>query len=298
MFRLDAVVGPPARPIEIFDIGAMPEGEFRYASLLERGLARVTAFEPQAAERRRLEGLSPHLACRPEILGDGRAATFHLARYPGCSSLYAPDPAVIDAFCGIGASGLQGNFSVVATERVETVRLDDLPVSNPDFLKLDVQGAELTILQNGRNRLSHAVVVEAEVEFLPLYREQPLFPDVHAFMAAEGFAFHRFMNMAGRCWQPFSTDDPAVPVSQPLWADAVFVRDPCRLERWATDQLPLAAHVLHDLYGSYDLALRLLAEHDRRSGARTAAAYVAALRAEPAIPATFFSAAARPGTAH
>ena len=41
-------------PIEILDIGAMAEGEERFARLVKQGLANVSGFEPNPAEYERL----------------------------------------------------------------------------------------------------------------------------------------------------------------------------------------------------------------------------------------------------
>jgi hypothetical protein len=61
------------------------------------------------------------------IGGSGQPATFHLTRYPGCSSLLTPDPKVIDMFMTIGCVEPGGNFHVQKTEIVETVRMSARP---------------------------------------------------------------------------------------------------------------------------------------------------------------------------
>lgn len=284
-----------ARSIEVLDIGARLEGRPRWAALAERNLARITGFEPQAEDRRKIESAGVLIDCLPHFLGDGGAATFYITRWPGNCSLFEPDPAVIDAFHGIGASHPGGNFFVTATERVQTMRLDaigNLPF--PDFIKLDIQGAELVVLQNGLNTLSHALVVEAEAAFVPLYRNQPLFADLHSFMRSRGFIFHRFMDIAGRCYQPFALNDPTIPVSQPLWADAIFIRDPLTLRSWTGVDLLIGAVLLHELYGSFDLVLRLLAEHDRRHSSGLSAVYIERFRELGSVPAGFVSLAHAP----
>jgi hypothetical protein len=80
-------------------------------------------------------------------------------------------------------------------------------------------------------------------------------------------------------------------MSQPLWADAVFVRDPTRLQNWSEDDLLIGARLLRALFGSYDLALQLLAAHGTRCVRGLANGYVSALREENSIAAAFFSAA-------
>lgn len=217
-------------------------------------------------------------------------ATFHVTRWPGNCSLLEPDPPVVDAFNGLGASHPEGNFHVLSTERVQTTRLDDVPeLPRPDFIKLDIQGAELSVLRHGRETLRRAIVVECEVLFVPLYRDQPLFGDLQVFMRNEGFLFHRFMDLTGRSFRPFPIADASMPVSQPLWADAVFVRDPIRLAGWTDADLVIGAIVLHDLYASFDLVLRLLAEHDARTASNLAGHYVALLQQVSPLPDGFVS---------
>lgn len=288
MFAIVNLAGRPAGAIEVFDVGGMPEGVPRYAPLLDQDLANVTAFEPQVEEARQLEATQGRTRCLPIALGDGRQHTLHITRYPGCSSLYEPDPVVIDSFFGIGAADRGGNFHVDRTIRLGTRQLDAIPnLPEPDWIKLDIQGGELQALAHGTRCLSHAVVVEVEVEFVPLYRGQPLFGDVQRFMAQHGFWLHRLENLQGRCYRPFAVDDPAAGLSQPLWCDAVFVRDPSRLTNWTDDDLHHGAVILHECYGSYDLALRLLTARDERRRTAVAASYVSALKAAHPISARY-----------
>ena len=120
------VLGQPIPTIQILDVGAMATGQERYHGLLATGLAQVTGFEPNPAEFARLKDRPGPYRYLPHFLGAGGPATFHLTRYPGCSSLLEPDPEVIDLFMTIGASPADGNFRVIKTEPVETMRLDDI----------------------------------------------------------------------------------------------------------------------------------------------------------------------------
>jgi FkbM family methyltransferase len=274
----------PLPRLVVVDVGAMPEGTVRYAPLLDHDCASVVGFEPQAEQLARLQAASPPThTYLPHILGKGGPARFHRTRYPGCSSLYEPDPRVIDLFSTIGAAGPGGNFHVVETSEVQTCRLDEIAgIAPPDLLKLDVQGAELDVLEGGTETVSRALVIEAEVEFVPLYRDQPLFGDVQRFLRGHGFLLHKLIDVGGRGFAPMtSAPNPYLPVSQLLWADAVFVRDFSDLARYGDEDLLKASVILDEVYRSYDLCAYLLAEHDRRSGSGLAAAYLAELpRAE------------------
>jgi FkbM family methyltransferase len=272
------IIGHPIPRIRIVDVGAMPEGEDRYQDLIVSGLAEVTGFEPNPEQFARLAGRPGPYRYLPVFLGSGGPAAFNLARYPGCSSLLAPDPRVIDLFETIGCSDAGGNFHVERVETVETTRLDDLgPELHADFLKIDVQGFELGILRHATAKLKETVVIETEVEFVPLYQEQPLFGDVQCFLRDQGFVLHKLIDVAGRPFRPFRPRNPYLPMSQLLWADAIFVRDFTRLDAYGDDGLLRAATILDMVYASYDLAAMLLQEYDRRQGTQLFRRYIDSL---------------------
>jgi hypothetical protein len=89
---------------------------------------------------------------------------------------------------------------------------------------------------------------------------------------------HKLVNLHGRCFRPLILPDPQEPMSQLLWADAVFVRDFARLGDWSDIGLLKGALILSDVYWSYDLAAVLLAEYDRRTRSGLHAAYCDLLR--------------------
>lgn len=253
--------------IEVLDIGAREEGADRYTPLVEQGLARVTGFEPEIFAFERLKARSGPFTYYPHILGDGGPATLYVTSNSGCTSLLEPDPAVIDIFQSIGASPPAGNFLVKDKVQVQTVRLDDVNgLAPPDYIKIDVQGAELMVLRHGIRTLFSATVVQCEVEFLPLYKNQPLFGDMQCFLREQGFVLHKLIDISGRTFIPMLlVEQPHQALSQMLWADAIFVRDFTKLDRWSDGDLLKAALVLNDIYKSFDLVGRLLREHDSRN---------------------------------
>jgi len=260
------IIDHPVPRIGIVDVGAMLTDEpERYRDLLEMGLATLVGFEPNPEELAKLQKRRGPYRYLPLFLGDGGPATFNLTRYAGCSSLLEPDPRIIDLFHTFSATHPGGNFRVTHSSPVRTTRLDDIGDEiDVHLLKLDVQGGELDVLRHGTAKLAHALVIECEVEFVPLYKGQPLFGDVQVFLREQGFVVHKLLDVGGRAFRPFTAPNPFIPVSQILWADAVFVRDFSRLERYTDEGLLRAAAILDVVYGSYDLAAYLLAEHDRR----------------------------------
>ncbi len=276
---LKEVLGQSTPWIEIMDIGAaLLDGEPKYTDILEINQGRVTGFEP---DEKQYDTLTKTLTgdkykFYPYFLGDGGKAKFNITKYPGCSSMLQPDPKIINLFTGLGTEPNIGHFSVVKTLDVETKRLDDIEgLPKPDFIKIDVQGAELKVLENGLKALKNSVVVEIECEFLPLYKNQPIFCDIQSFMREHGFCLHKMFDVAGRCFRPFIfNNDPFHPMSQLLWADCIFVRDFSDLSRYSDVDLLKSALLLHDLYSSLDMVNFLLLEHDKRRNSRFSDSFI------------------------
>jgi len=268
------------RPLRCLDGGAMglgsqPEPWVRWA---QEGCAEVIGFEPQLEECERLTkaaaGLGGAVRYLPVALGDGEEHTLHITNAPMTSSLFAPARATVDLFPALGEL-----MQVERRQTLRTCRLDDLEEVRPaDFLKLDVQGAELMVLQQAKATLADVAVVQCEVEFVELYEGQPLMAEVDAFLRSQGFCFLKFTSLHGRPFKPLHLQaHPKNPISQLLWADAVYVRDVGKRAQWSRRQLQAAAFLLHELYKAFDLVSLLLGELDGRQESDWQSCYLASL---------------------
>jgi len=253
----------PARLTEVVDVGANPiDGDPPYLAMLRAGLCRVTGFEPQeAALHELLRRKGPHERYLPHVVGDGAPATLRICAAPGMTSLYEPDARVLALFAGFEQYG-----KVTARLPVQTRRLDDLAeIRELDFLKIDIQGAELAVFRGGRERLAHAVAVQTEVSFIALYENQPALGEVDLELRDQGFVPH--CSFAVKLWpiSPYAAGgDPRRALNQLLEMDLVYVRDFSRPERLDDEQLKHLALVAHHCYQSYDLALRCVAQLEER----------------------------------
>jgi FkbM family methyltransferase len=269
--------------IKVVDIGANPiDGTPPYASLLQGGHADVVGFEPNSEARKKLNTLKgPHEIYLPFAVGDGRSHTLRFCQAPGMTSLLEPNQAVLGLFHGFEQWG-----RVISTETVQTVRLDDLDETRDvDLIKIDIQGGELMALSHALNRVRNAVVIQTEVEFMPLYVDQPLYSDVDTFLRQQGFMLHRFFPTVSRVIRPLLVDNNIYAgLSQMVWADAVFIRDITRLDLLSDDNLLDMAAILHECYRSIDVVLYLLVEHDRRKGTDFAGMYLTGIKSAVALP--------------
>ncbi|MCZ6521781.1 MAG: FkbM family methyltransferase, partial [Bacteroidetes bacterium] len=126
-------------------------------------------------------------------------------------------------------------------------------------LKLDVQGAELLILKNAPKILKNCLIIHTEVEFLEMYKKQPLFSDIEHFLRKKGFILHNFHTLDRRMVSPLANPNNEFDgLNQVLFADAVFIKDFTKLYDFSRLQLLKYCIILHDIYKSFDIVLRTL----------------------------------------
>ena len=276
-FPLSAIVAP-ASPIGVLDVGASFVGEPpSYEPLLQSGAARLIGFEPDldACEKLR-QRYKPPSRFYPYFIGDGRPGVFYQTNWGPTGSLLKPNRRVTQMF-----QYLHELMTLVAEHPVQTKRLDDVEdLGDVDFVKLDVQGAELMVLKGAERMLKDVSVIQVEVEFVELYENQPMFADVDRFLRSQGFTFHTFMGFGSRCFKPMlANNDPSAGMNQILWSDAVYVRDWLALEALSADKIAKYATLMHDIVASPDLCLGLLLNLDSRTGTAHGKRYMEKLAA-------------------
>lgn len=226
------------RPLVVIDVGCREGDAAGWTTF--GGNVHVIGFEPDAEECERLQESYNGPAQRtfvPLALG-GRSgeALLHLTRFPQSSSLYEPSTEAIERHPALTAHEEIDRRTVTLTTLDEWIEEADAPA--PDFVKLDIQGAELDVLRSSPRALESVRALELEVEFQPLYRDQPLFADVDAYLREQGFVLWRLRGLRHLAVAGAAPDDIQMGYSvlpdqaelQPSggrlsWADAVYVRD-------------------------------------------------------------------------
>lgn len=188
---------------------------------------------------------------------------FYNTKHPMCASLYKPNEKLLHLFNGLEVVDL------VSIETIDTISLDEFVTQNDigeiDFIKMDIQGAELEVLQGGHNSLGSVSAILSEVEFIPLYEDQPLFGDVCSFLAEQDLCFHHFLGIAGRALKPLTlNNNPNFP-SQHMWSDAFFIKDLTKIES-VNDQKLLKLAVMSAVYEAPDVVVFCLQHYDKRCG--------------------------------
>lgn len=188
---------------------------------------------------------------------------FYETMHPMCCSLYRPNEELLR---------LYNNFEVAYlknTTEIDTVSLDyfteKYEIGAIDFIKIDIQGAELDVFKGGIRALQEILMIVCEVEFIPHYIDQPLFGDVCAFLAQHDLMFHKFLGLAGRALAPIVMNNDANAPSQHIWSDAVYISHVLSIPNLPDEKL-LKLSVLSLLYGSGDLSYYCLVQYDKRRG--------------------------------
>jgi FkbM family methyltransferase len=195
----------------VIDIGAH-KGEFASAISVILPSAHLYCFEPlldcyqvlcnQFANHKHFKAFSIALSSKEGPV------TFWRSRFSKSSSLLSMDE--------FHKENYPWSADVTPIE-VEMDRLDNFIVAvdlQPKALmKIDVQGAELHVLQGGQNFLKMVDFILVETSFTSLYKEQSFFTDIYSFLIDRGYEFR------GNIGQQISSIDGAI-----LQVDALFVR--------------------------------------------------------------------------
>ena len=285
MFFIEEIFAPPL--MTAVDIGAMLlEGEVDpFLRLNTLGRLSVIGFEPQPAECEKLNARAqPGRLYLPYAVANGERRSFHVTNTGMTSSLLRPNLKIAQLF-----NNLAELMQVIASPLIDTVRLDDVAeirAQGCDLLKLDTQGSEAEILAHASETLKRCLIIQTEVEFVPLYENQPLFAEVDQLLRGHGFMFHRFLGISGRTYSPLMVSgNPNAALSQMLWTDAIYVPDLSRLDGLEPNALLKLAALLHEIYGSFDLSHIVLVAHDRQCGTSYAARYFERLTGPQQVPA-------------
>jgi len=171
----------------VIDVGANL-GQFAIEIRRNGYTGRIVSIEPLVAPYEELSRLAAKDArwavIRSAVGPRTGAATMHVAANAGASSSLLP---MLDLLARVAPE-----VTYVGDERVDVATLDDLVPPDATeggsvFMKLDVQGYELRVLEGGAATLDRSSLVQVEMSLLPLYDTAPTFREVLEFMEQRGF---------------------------------------------------------------------------------------------------------------
>jgi FkbM family methyltransferase len=203
--------------IHYVDIGAA-NGTRESAWDRYKDCLRYTFFEPDplAATDLRNNAFQNTVVIEEALGSSNRKTILNICKKRELSSIFEPDQELLGRFPE------KSRWEIVERLEIDLSTLDShLPTIGPvDFLKIDTQGSELDILKGADSALIDVLAIKVEVEFLPLYRDQPLFGDVSHHLFSRGFELWDFTTIYryGR--------NKLDRLGQVVFADALFFRPP------------------------------------------------------------------------
>lgn len=169
----------------VVDVG-VNHGQFLHLARRLWPESQIIGIEPNAGIAAKISGIYAgdsrvRLECC--AVGDREdEVQLFVTRDDQSSSIHAPTEAYHDD---------RENDGVVRTDTVPLHRLDGLLAgcAGPMLMKIDVQGAELEVLQGAGDRLDDTDVIIVEAPFERSYEGAAGFDEIYAFLTARGFAY-------------------------------------------------------------------------------------------------------------
>lgn len=224
-------------PLVIVDIGC--RWGFADKFIGDSNNISIYGFDPDIEECERLEKLynNKNIKLIPIGLADSPGKRLlHITNEPARSSLYKPDELLTEQYPALSCA------KEVSQIEVEVSTLDiwanEIGLQYIDYVKIDTQGAEFSILNGATTILKSIRFLEIEVEFNPIYTNQPIFSEIDIFLRQYGFVLWKFSNLVhygkeGESDIILSKDtinydhhrlEHEVRGGQIYWADAFYIR--------------------------------------------------------------------------
>jgi FkbM family methyltransferase len=248
-------------PLCLIDIGGAMGLDARWEQLPSETL-RLMSFEPDARSKESCSADGPRRVLLDVGLADAPGArTLHLTAGPFASSLYVANEEILRCF-GVWPWYEPAGETTIMVDTLDS-RLALYDDWRADFIKVDVEGADLDVLKGGRDALASAFGVQVEVDFAGRNVGAPLQSDVDHWLRAAGFHPHL---MFREHWVRANGVHGALSYPQLAWADAVYFRD----REWAVRRIAesnVAAEAERRLaaisaillaYGAHDYAVEIV----------------------------------------
>jgi FkbM family methyltransferase len=185
-------------------------------------------FEPDKSECEHLNLLYKFKPDHPihkywpiALAGENKKLPFIVTIDQNCSSLLQPNSETAKLI------GLEKILEESHRIEIEAMTLGSWIELNaeklPNFIKLDIQGAELAVLSNAGRALDNCVGLQVEISFIEIYKKQPLFYEIDKKIQELGFVLIDLRKKYARCGKSQVSTRGIL-----AWGDAVYLRDPVK----------------------------------------------------------------------
>jgi len=189
----------PKEPIVVCDIGASPiDPTPSIEDLINNTNSILYGFEPNDDEFNKLKQSDKKKYFKFGI-GNGKNEILNICASPGMSSILEPNLEYLNLF-----HGMSDWARIIEKKLITTKKLDEINFEKKiDFFKIDVQGYEYEIIDNGKKKIKESLVVQIETSPIPLYKNEKTFSHICNQLENLGFELHMFNNIHTRYFKPF-----------------------------------------------------------------------------------------------
>jgi len=259
-------------PLILVDVGARWGLHPRWEAF--GGSLKAFCFEPDTAECERLNAAATHSGVRfiPAALGARTGkATLYKTKFKESSGLYQSNTAFFRRLLN------GGNAELHSAEEIDVITLSEAQeahgIPNHDFLKLDVEGAEMDVLRGAH--IGGTFGVYTEVRFHKFINGSPPFSEMDQYLVNRGFALYDMtLGRQSRKALPYAGPKLVADNGKRFFAgtfggqvmdgDALYFRDPLILKGLTRNQI-LRAACLFEVFDLKDCAAELLVEREKEA---------------------------------
>lgn len=231
-------------------------------------MVEVVAFEPDEVEYRYLSKIKEGRIFNYALYRASQKIALNLTKDRGCSSIYKPNMDFLSEFPEADRYIVEDSVTVKAIsldEMFQKAKLRDI-----DFIKIDVQGAELDVLKGGQRFLKEYILgMEIEVEFHPIYQNQPLFNEVDLFIRDE--LELDLQDLKKYYWKLPQGVGYGSAKGKLIFGEALYFRSPenvlklCeKISKKEAKEKLIMAVFMGSVYGYFDYALSLINKYRKR----------------------------------
>jgi len=247
--------------LSLLDVGARDGVGWPWSGMQNDAID-IILVEPDPVEAKKLKKKNQGQVLPYALWSKETELTLNINNSPGTSSVFESNLVFLQQFDDVQ------RFEAKEKIVIKTKTIDGLSQNNEidsvDFVKIDVQGGELAILQGGEKFFKENIVgLEVEVEFAPMYKNQPLFSDIDIF--ARKKLGLELWDIRKTYWKYKQKKYQAPLKGRLIFGDALYLRPVSTLDSWLSKMdSGMATEKLHALitttiaYGFLDYTLTLL----------------------------------------
>ncbi len=212
----------------LLDIGARDGVGWPWCTAPNNALD-IILVEPDPIEAKVLEDQNQGRVLSYALWSKETELTLNINNSPGTSSVLKPNMPFLSQF--EDAQRFEAREEIIIQTQTIDFLAQNKEIDSIDFVKIDVQGGELAVLQGGEDFFKKNLVgLEVEVEFSPMYQDQPLFSDVDIF--ARGKLGLELWDIRKTYWK-YNQDKYRAPLKGRLiFGDALYLRPVTTLDSW------------------------------------------------------------------